>query len=48
VGTYADTARDSPLRQVLRDRHGASGEKLYPVPDSANAHDRRNGVPGVQ
>ena len=26
--------------------HGASGVKLYP--GSANAHDRRNGVPGVQ
>ena len=26
--------------------HGASGVKLFP--DSANAHDRRNGVPGVQ
>ena len=26
--------------------HGASGLKLYP--DSANAHDRRTGVPGVQ
>ena len=26
--------------------HGASGVKLYP--GSANAHDRRNGGPGVQ
>ena len=30
----------------VKQSHRASGVKLYP--GSANAHDRRNGVPGVQ
>ena len=33
-------------REHVSIKHGASGVKLYP--GSANAHDRRNGVPGVQ
>eukprot|EP00964_Phaeocystis_antarctica_P121048 scaffold84754_cov37-Phaeocystis_antarctica.AAC.1 len=32
-------------RPCTQPPHGASGVKLYP--GSANAHDRRNGVPGV-
>ena len=31
-------------REHVSIKHGASGVKLYP--GSANAHDRRNGVPG--
>ena len=37
---------DFDLHRSDGQHHGASGVKLYP--GSANAHDRRNGVPGVQ